>query len=85
MTTYAVHLADLQGYISDLPVICLLDGILDDQPFNIGSGKFAGVGLRLNCEEERAEAICMIIRTKIKAADMRLYRSHTGKGSWKAI
>ena len=85
MTAYAIHLADLQGWTNHLPMMCLLRPVLDNEPFNLDSGIFAGVGLRLNCDEERAEAIWKVIRQQFKRADMRMYRSGTGKGAWKAI
>ncbi len=83
--TYAIHLADLQGWTHHLPLMCLLNGVLDDEPFDIGKGRFAAVALRLNCDEQRAEAICQIVRKHFKRADMRMYRSKTGMGQWKAI
>ena len=85
MTVYAIHLADLQGWVNHLPLMCVLGPVLDNQPFDIGKGRFAGVGLRLNCDEEQAEAICQIVRLHFKRADMRMYRSDTGKGAWKEI
>ena len=86
MTVYAIHLADLQGKRFEcLPFRCLLNGVLDDEPFDLDKRKFAGVAIRLNCEEERAEAICLIVRKHFKPDDMRMYRSKTGRGSWKAI
>lgn len=82
---YAIDLGDLQGWTHHLPLMCLLDGVLEEEPFDIGSGKFASVAVRLNCEEGRAEAIWRIVRMNFKIVDMQMYRSKTGRGSWKRI
>jgi len=55
---------------------------LDGPTVECKRDKFAGVGVLLRCDEERAEAIVKLIRRKYEHWELPIYYSKSGSGGW---
>ena len=82
MTEYAVNVADLtkHRFVAQwiLAPVVLGRVVVDVEP-----GRFDGAGILLECDEERAQAIVDVIRTKLKKHQLRCCKKE--KGSWKRV
>ena len=85
---YAINLADITNTPAgrDFVLAMLLDPVLDRScAIQIDSSRFDEMGVRLDCDEGRAEAIVDTIRIKYRKSQVRMYHSKTGNGSWKRV
>jgi hypothetical protein len=87
---YAINIADLTKYRDDYVLMTVLLGpVLNRDPERIvwvgGAERVDEIGVRLECDEERAVAIVEIIRMRLKRYELRIYHSRTGKGGWKRV
>ena len=88
---YAVNICDMTAFVGpDEPLnifALLLNPVTPGRVMVKANPKYLDEGaILLECDEERAEAICLILRRKFPEKwKMRLYHSKTGKGGWKRI
>ena len=82
MAEYAVNVADLtkHRFVAQWILAPVVPGrsVVDVEP-----GRFDGAGILLECDEERAQAIVDVIRTKLKKHQLRCYKKEGG--SWKRV
>ena len=83
---YAINLADLTAWQQHRPNHPMLFLVRD----KLGEGvdidaKVDGVAVVLACPEEQAQVITELLRKNLKRHELRMYRSKTGNGGWKAI
>jgi len=83
---YAINLASLHAHCDTLALKMLVGPVLGDEPKTVECerGKMDGMGIVLDCDDERAEAIIYVIRKKYKRNELRCYHSTTGN-SWNRI
>ncbi len=85
---YAVNLADLTGQLDPVIAGALIAPVAPNKVLlnNVEpEGYIADVGLLLECDEDRAEAIVEVIRRKYQKHELRCYYSKTGRGSWRRV
>ena len=87
MVQYAVNVADLtQGNVFVIGI--LLGEVCSNQvKVEAEKGQLDGYALLLECEEERAKAVCEVLRRAFKRQGLRkprVYESKTGTG-WKKV
>lgn len=84
---YAINLADWVGHKTDIGLAILLQAVIEpgQDVVETERGKFDGMGMILQCDEERAGAIVEFIRKRYKRHELRCYRSRTGQGGWKRL
>lgn len=81
---YAVNIADWMKHSDDVGLGIILKPVTSSkQIVEAERGRFDGMGILLECEESRGEAIVAVIRQRYKRHELRLYR---GKGkTWKRV
>lgn len=82
---YAINLADLLARKNELPLMLLVRPVISEtsEKVQVNQDAMDSTAVILDCDEERAKAICDLIRDKYKRHHLRLYRSrHT---SWERI
>lgn len=82
---YAVDLAGLTTIRvrGDFVLKMLLASVLDmTNPVECQPSKMAGVAVPFTCNDERAEAIILIIRQRYRHDELPIYHSRTGNGGW---
>ena len=86
---YAVNVAAITQPGTSLWLSLLLAPVTEGRRlvYNVEQeGSIDNVGIVLECDEERAEAIVQVIRLKFpKPYQLRCYYSKTGNGGWKRV
>jgi hypothetical protein len=80
---YAVNLSDWQAQASDPGLKVLLSPVVSKVPEVCERDQLCGLGLVLDCGEERAAAIVQFARKRYQPHQLRFYRGQ-GK-TWKRI
>ena len=80
---YAVNLADITKPEYMFPASLLITPV-KGPVVEAERRRMDGMAVRLDCDEERAQAIVAVFRMKADKHELRCYESKTGK-SWKRI
>ena len=83
---YAINLADLTAWQKHKPCHPMLFLVRPHigEPVDINTN-VDGAAVVLACPEEQAAAIVELLRKNLKRHELRMYRSKTGDGGWKAV
>lgn len=83
---YAVNMMDWLAKQDDVGLkIILLPVTRQHRIVDVEPGRVDGMGILLECDDERADAIGQIVRRQYERHQLRIYRSSTGAGSWKRV
>ena len=84
---YAVNLADWAAHKDDIGLSFLLRPVVDSNGGTVivNTHRYDEVGVPLACDEEQAEAIVAVVRTRYATHVVRCYYSKTGRGGWKRV
>jgi hypothetical protein len=81
---YAVNLADWMGHSDDVGLGIILKPVIQSkQIVETERKRFDGMGILLECDEARGEAIVAIIRQRYKKHELRLYKGKSK--TWKRV
>jgi len=84
---YAVNLADLDHKAYEFSAPILLGPVCPSQlTVEVEKGRVDGVALVLECDDERAKAICDVLAIGAQRKGVmapRCYQSLTGQGGWR--
>lgn len=85
---YAINLADWHKHRLDYGIQILLLAVIDDDSRVVECERRRpdGVGVVLDCDDERAAAIVTIVRQRLKKHQLRFYKNKSQSGkSWKRV
>lgn len=82
--SYAVNLGDLMFKGREIVSECLISPVCPSRTtVEVEPRRADGVGVLLECEEERARAIVEVLRIKFKSYELRCYRRERGR--WRRV
>lgn len=83
---YAINISDWSTLRDDFTLKIVLLPVVpeDSETVEAEKGRVDGLALKLDCDDERGEAIVWVVRKKYERHELRMYHSNTG-GSWKRV